>query len=184
MKSRRETLQLVMAGSLATIARPTLAAPKGGGGGGAELGVPIIAPVTDAATGTALGQLGGIFSIESFAVQNGVATAVGTVKGKVTSLTGATGVLTSTGSAVTAVSSAATMAVTSSGTCTVLTLTLGPLDLTLLGLHIHLNEVVLTIDANPAGGLLGQLLCALAGGTALDQLVNLLNQLLALLGSV
>jgi hypothetical protein len=55
-------------------------------------------------------------------------------------------------------------ACTSSGSCTILTLTLGPLDLTLLELHIHLNQVVLTIDANPQGGILGQLLCSLAGG--------------------
>ena len=39
---------------------------------------------------------------------------------------------------------------------------LGPLDLNLLGLEIHLDTVVLDIIANPAGGLLGELLCAVA----------------------
>ena|SRR5438270_6141784 len=72
-----------------------------------------------------------------------------------------------------------------SGTCTVLTLTLGPLDLNLLGLQVHLNQVVLTITANPAGGILGQLLCDLASGlnlnATLSQIVTLLNGILAAL---
>ena len=48
--------------------------------------------------------------------------------------------------------------------CTVLDLTLGPIDLNLLGLMVHLDQVHLLITANPAGGLLGSLLCSLAGG--------------------
>jgi hypothetical protein len=50
------------------------------------------------------------------------------------------------------------------GTCQVLNLTLGPLDLNLLGLMIHLDQVHLTITAQRGGGLLGDLLCGLAGG--------------------
>jgi hypothetical protein len=65
--------------------------------------------------------------------------------------------------------------------CSVLHLELGPLDLTLLGLHVHLDQVVLDITADPSGGLLGQLLCSLAGGGPLAQLVSLLNQILAIL---
>jgi hypothetical protein len=48
--------------------------------------------------------------------------------------------------------------------CTVLDLVLGPLDLNLLGLMIHLDRVRLTITADPTGGILGSLLCSLAGG--------------------
>jgi hypothetical protein len=48
--------------------------------------------------------------------------------------------------------------------CDVLSLTLGPLDLNLLGLMIHLDRVVLTIKADSNGGLLGSLFCSLAGG--------------------
>jgi hypothetical protein len=72
--------------------------------------------------------------------------------------------------------------------CNVLDLTLGPLTLNLLGLEVFLDEVHLVIDANPAGGILGQLLCGLAGGlppaipTLLDQLIDLLNQILGALG--
>lgn len=48
--------------------------------------------------------------------------------------------------------------------CSVLDLTLGPLDLNLLGLIVHLDTVHLTITADSEGGILGQLLCGLAGG--------------------
>jgi hypothetical protein len=46
-------------------------------------------------------------------------------------------------------------------TCSILDLTLGPLHLNLLGLVVDLNTVRLTITADPAGGLLGNLLCSL-----------------------
>jgi hypothetical protein len=71
--------------------------------------------------------------------------------------------------------------------CDILHLTLGPLDLDLLGLVVHLDRVVLDITAVPgAGNLLGNLLCAITGlldgGGLLTQVAALLNQLLALLG--
>lgn len=50
------------------------------------------------------------------------------------------------------------------GVCTVLDLVLGPLDLNLLGLMIHLDRVQLRITADPRRGILGSLLCGLAGG--------------------
>jgi hypothetical protein len=49
--------------------------------------------------------------------------------------------------------------------CTILDLRLGPLDLNLLGLMIHLDPVHLLITAQRGGGILGDLLCGLAGGT-------------------
>ena len=74
------------------------------------------------------------------------------------------------------------------GVCNVLNLTLGPLDLNLLGLRVQLNQVVLNITAIPGGGLLGDLLCGLAGGpvppipTGLQQIIDLLTQILGALG--
>jgi hypothetical protein len=70
--------------------------------------------------------------------------------------------------------------------CPILHLELGPLDLNLLGLVIHLNRIVLDITAQPGpGNLLGSLLCAVANllnqGGALQ---NLLNQLVALLNQI
>jgi len=82
---------------------------------------------------------------------------------------------------------------TPTGACNVLNLVLGPLDLNILGLRVHLNQVVLDITAQPgAGQLLGNLLCAVAGlldpGSALSgllgQLTTLLNQILAALGGL
>ena len=66
--------------------------------------------------------------------------------------------------------------------CDILNLVLGPLDLNLLGLEVHLKRVVLDIVAVPgAGNLLGNLLCAVAGlldGTPLSnlQLLRLANR--------
>jgi hypothetical protein len=51
------------------------------------------------------------------------------------------------------------------GTCSILDLVLGPLHLDLLGLVVDLNRVHLTITGNPAGGVLGRLLCGLANTT-------------------
>lgn len=56
------------------------------------------------------------------------------------------------------------------GSCQVLRLVLGPLRLNLLGLHVELfgarrrDPVTVTITALPGHGLLGDLLCGLAGG--------------------
>jgi hypothetical protein len=68
------------------------------------------------------------------------------------------------------------------GSCQILDLVLGPLDLDLLGLVVHLDTVHLNITAVPGpGNLLGNLLCAVAGlldangGT--NALATLLNRL-------
>jgi hypothetical protein len=51
------------------------------------------------------------------------------------------------------------------GTCAILDLVVGPLHLDLLGLVVDLNRVHLAITGNPAGGLLGRLLCGVANAT-------------------
>lgn len=71
--------------------------------------------------------------------------------------------------------------------CQILDLVLGPLDLDLLGLVVHLDRVHLNITAEGGpGNLLGNLLCAVANllnGPSLDLngLAALLNQILAIL---
>ena len=73
--------------------------------------------------------------------------------------------------------------------CDILNLVLGPLDLNVLGLEVHLKRVVLDVVAVAgAGQLLGNLLCAVAGlldggplAGLLGQLSTLLNQILAAL---
>lgn len=78
-------------------------------------------------------------------------------------------------------------------TCSVLSLSLGPLDLTLLGLRVQLNNcsngpVTLDVTATQGGGLLGDLLCGLTnllnnnGPNQTAPVMNLLRQISALLG--
>jgi hypothetical protein len=73
------------------------------------------------------------------------------------------------------------------GVCEILSLVLGPIDLDLLGLIVHVDQIVIDIDAQPgAGNLLGNLLCGVAGlldgGGPLAQIVARLNQILGALG--
>ena len=65
------------------------------------------------------------------------------------------------------------------GTCTILDLTIGPIDLFLLGLRVQTNEIHLLVTAQ-RGTLLGDLLCGLFfNGTVTQPLVRVLNALLA-----
>ena len=48
--------------------------------------------------------------------------------------------------------------------CSVLDLELAPINLALLGLHVDTSAICLEITATQGGGLLGDLLCSLAGG--------------------
>jgi len=50
------------------------------------------------------------------------------------------------------------------GSCTVLDLALAPIHISLLGLHVDTSAICLTITAFPDQGILGNLLCGLAGG--------------------
>lgn len=116
---------------------------------------------------------GGTLSITKFVVQNGALFAQGTVRSAGGGMLGN-------------FTAPVALAQGTAATCTILTLTLGPLDLNLLGLEIHLNQVVLTITAQTGpGNLLGNLLCAIAnllnGGGALTDIANLLNAVLGVL---
>jgi len=73
------------------------------------------------------------------------------------------------------------------GTCTVLDVVLGPLTLNLLGVQVDLNNctngaVEVCVSATATEGLLGQLLCGLAGGLTLQELLGMIEGLLAGLG--
>jgi hypothetical protein len=114
------------------------------------------------------------FAISGFDVKNGELVAVGTLTGTLTNTT--------TG-AVTEISQRITLDASATGSCDILHLELGPLDLNLLGLVVHLDQIVLDIDAQSGpGNLLGNLLCAVAGlldnGGVLTSIASLLNQIL------
>jgi len=54
------------------------------------------------------------------------------------------------------------------GPCSILHLELAPIDLDLLGLHVDTSAICLELTAFPERGLLGDLLCSVAGGNLLD----------------
>ena len=56
-----------------------------------------------------------------------------------------------------------TLAQARRGSCRILTLTLDQLDLTLLGVNVHLDKVNLRVTGRRRGGVLGRLFCGLAG---------------------
>jgi len=64
-------------------------------------------------------------------------------------------------------------------TCSVLDLELGPIDIDLLGLHVDTSPICLNVTAIQGGGILGDLLCGIAGGTLpLGDLTGALGQIL------
>jgi hypothetical protein len=150
----------------------------------AEAAKPAPGPVAIPVTGTGANGVAfaGTANVTQFAVQNGQVVAIGTLTGTVTNAAGT--VLGSvTNQPFTAPVDRAASAVPSG--CTILNLVLGPLDLELLGLQVHLDRVVLNITAVPGAGLLGDLLCAvdnlLSGAGNLNALSQLLNNILAIL---
>lgn len=124
----------------------------------------------------------GTFTVQNFTHQATNLFANGVLNGTITSSTGAlVGTVTN---------APATLPVVGGDpTCSILNLTLGPLDLNLLGLMIHLNQVVLTITAQSgSGNLLGNLLCAVAnllnGSAPLGSLTGLLNHMVSILNGL
>jgi len=121
------------------------------------------------------GTFTGTFNLTRFVIQNGQLAAVGTLTGTVTN---------SAGQTVGAIVRNLTLSlITINATCDILHLELGPIDLNLLGLVVHVDKIVIDIDAQSGpGNLLGNLLCAIANllntNGPLSTLVSLLNQLL------
>ncbi len=144
-------------------AAPAAAAPAAGN---------LVTSVTGTVNGVAQT---GTLTITRFVNQNGTLAAVGNL------VLGGNNL----GTVTAPVNAAATTA-----SCQILHLDLGPLDLNLLGLQVHLNEVVLDITAQQApGNLLGNLLCAVAHlldntGSPTGGLAGLLNRILGILNSL
>jgi hypothetical protein len=115
--------------------------------------IPVTGTFTDATGGT--GAFAGTLDVTRFANRSGDLTALGTVGGTLTD---------SAGTVLGSVSNqSAALPVSAAGTCQILHLELGPIDLNLLGLMVHLDKVVLDITAQSGpGNLLGNLLCAVA----------------------
>jgi hypothetical protein len=171
MKLRLTTLAILLALASALLIAPLSAAAA-----------PSAAPPTAGVTttvGTFLNSLGQpvdiTATVQRFSVQGGelvarvLFTATNTVTGATQSVTQTVPVIGIT------------------ATCDILHLELGPIDLDLLGLVVHVDQIVIDIDAQSGpGNLLGNLLCAVAGlldgGLNLNGLARLLNQILSILG--
>lgn len=123
------------------------------------------------------GAFAGAFTITEFAAHNDQVMAVGTIDGTLTD---------ATGNSVGTVSGlpAAFPVTAAQATCTILDLNIGPVDLNVLGVVVHLNAIHLNVGAEPRG-LIGTLLCLIAGllggGAPLTAAVEPLNRLLPLL---
>lgn len=103
------------------------------------------------------GTFRGVVDIVNFRVIDGQLTAIGELSGRVFDAEGDF-VRTITDQRV-----RLPIAIGARSTCDILHLKLGPLDLDLLGLKIHLDRIVLDITAEAGpGNLLGNLLCAIA----------------------
>jgi len=160
--------------SLSAAARPAASAPRAAAAAAAFAGG-VNVPV--AGTTSKGGKFSGNFAVRQFRVVDNQIVAVGTLTGTIQN---------GAGNVVGTVLKTVQMLVSiTDASCDILHLELGPLDLELLGLEVHLNRVVLDIDADPTGGLLGALLCAVANlldvGGPLADIVGLLNQILGLL---
>jgi hypothetical protein len=128
---------------------------------------------------TPIASFVGNLDINQFAVQNGQVVALGTLTGTLTNLI--------TGVTQTVTQDVVLPLLSATGSCTILHLELGPLDVNLLGVMIHLDKVVLDISAQAGpGNLLGNLLCgvanALNGNAVGNAIANILNTVLRLLG--
>jgi hypothetical protein len=164
-----------------------------------EFGTLKVSKVTgEAKNGT---TFAGHYNVKRFVTtDSGRTKAVGTLKGTMTKKNGDTDRVTKrdvrllvrpAASSVTGLPPAPGTAAPAVVGCEILDLVLGPLDLNLLGLQVHLDRVHLNITAVPgAGELLGNLLCAVAGlldssqlGNLGAVLTNLLNAILGILNA-
>ncbi len=150
-------------------------------------------PLTKQVTGTVNGKsFSGLFTVTSFIQDGTQILAVGTLSALKGKLSGDAKEILEGQSLTVPVSfpsmqQAAVGDITAQATCQILDLTLGPLDLNLLGLVVHLDQINLTIDAQ-SGALLGDLLCAVANlldpisflGN-LAAIADLLNQIVGIL---
>jgi len=127
----------------------------------------------------------GVLNITEFSDEGGQLVAHGTVTGKVTGRGFGNRPAPVTDVVLPVSFQPSGASVHAQATCNILDLYLGPIDLDLLGLILHVNQIHIHLTANPAGGLLGSLLCSIANllstNGALSDIVAALNDILAIL---
>jgi hypothetical protein len=173
----------------AVAATLTCAVLLGGAGTAAAQTAPSLTQVVPI-TGTAPNgkTFKGTYTIQRFTSSNGKLFAVGTLKGKLKNRS-VTRRNVRIPAALTNNGAQAAQIPPTPNACQILSLTLQPIDLNLLGLRIRTSRIDLLIEGvRGAGNLLGNLLCGITGildpntvaGTPLGQLTQILNALLAL----
>ena len=178
--------------SAATAAGAATAAPASSGARLASSApASTLGTLTSSVTGTftnaaGTGNFTGKFVPQKFSVVNGTLQATGLLTG---TLVDANGTQLGSVSRTVTIPVNTTNAANAPLACGILNLTLGPLNLNLLGLVVTLNQVHLTITAVPgAGNLLGNLLCSLVGllngGGSLSAISALLNSILGILAAL
>jgi hypothetical protein len=164
MKHQLTALSLIVALVSALVLAPVHTAVAQGHSSFTD--IPVTGTVTttgDAFTGT--------LDLMQFKLQNGIV-AVGKLTGTITN---------DAGTIIGRVSQTVTLPVnTLQATCTILELSIGEINLMLLGLNVFIDDIFIEITADPSGGILGDLLCALAGLLDLNPdplaiIVDLLN---------
>ena len=199
------TIRTAFVAVVASLALAAIGAPAAGAATTSNGGLPA---ATDAGplytmpmTGVAKNgkKFTGTYGIYKFVVKDGKVWADGTLKGKLKGKTVRRGNVKMPVQDLTSDSNTAQTS-QAGGSCTVLHLVLGPINLNLLGLKVTLGggaqatqPIVLDITAQRGGGLLGDLLCGLTdslggqlGGltTQLQNLASALNGLIGLLGGL
>ena len=165
---RRLTLILTLVSVVGLLTAPAVAAARPTGATFEDVTAPVVGG----------GSFTGEVTIDRVVARGGELLAIGSITGTVTDALGAT---------LGTVNQAFTTPLSLNGTCEILDLVLGPLNLDLLGLVVTLDTVHLNITAEQGpGNLLGNLLCAVAGlldgGLNLNSIARLLNQILSILG--
>jgi hypothetical protein len=135
------------------------------------------------ATGTLAdgGTFDGVVTVTGLAYENGQVVATGVLNGTATDAAGVSIPLVNE-----AFATAADISGDETAGCSILDLDLAPIHLDLLGLVVDLSAVELDLTAVPGGGLLGSLLCAVAGlldpAGGIFALLDRINDILDALG--
>ena len=184
-------LALVMALGLASVSMGAASAVSDSTSARSVVGKSDQGKITSTVTGRTSegGTVTGSFTPTRFVERDGVLYAKGFLEGKIKDSDGTvtkfSGIKKMPVKKINGQSVANARTSSSAAACDILNLVLGPLDLNILGLEIHLQRVVLDIVAVPgAGQLLGNLLCAVAGLLDGGPLAGLLGQLSALLNQI
>lgn len=140
-------------------------------------------PIVTALPG--VGEFSGMLRVTRFAAVGNSLFATGLVTGTLVDDVGHLSSIIKTVSIPVPLLGLAAPGVKTAGLCSVLNLATGPIDLNVLGLQLHLDQVALDLSADGAS-LLGGLICTITGllgsaGSAADIATNL-NQLVSTLG--